>query len=236
MSTSNLSSVRQSLPGEAAWVKALRNVPAWRPPARPTVIISPHPDDETLGAGGLIASQIRRGIPVDIIAVTDGEAAYAGQTGLAVIRRVEQENAVRELGVSARAITRLGFPDAGVTDLEGELGERLSRFIDAGSLIVAPWSNDCHPDHEACGRVAERLARATGATLISYLFWSWHHHPVNALVPLPLRRFELSESLMTAKSKALSRHKSQLERDDGPPILPEVYLGPARRNFETFII
>src|SRR6187399_2442164 len=104
MSTSNISTVGESSLREAAWIKALRDVPEWHPPARPTVIISPHPDDETLGAGGLIASQIRRGIPVDVVAVTDGEAAYPGQTDLAAVRRAEQENAVRELGVSARAI------------------------------------------------------------------------------------------------------------------------------------
>ena len=61
---------------EAEWLAVLHNVPKWVPPMWPTVVIAPHPDDETLGAGRLIATQRRQGVPVTIVAVTNGEAAY----------------------------------------------------------------------------------------------------------------------------------------------------------------
>jgi LmbE family N-acetylglucosaminyl deacetylase len=40
---------------EAEWMSLLCDLPCWQPPEKPTVVISPHPDDETLGSGGLIA-------------------------------------------------------------------------------------------------------------------------------------------------------------------------------------
>ena len=71
-------------------------------PARPTVVLAPHPDDETLMSAGAIMTQVDRGVPVTILAATDGEAAYPGEVSpgrLAAIRRVEQRHAVGALGV-----------------------------------------------------------------------------------------------------------------------------------------
>src|SRR6201996_5368876 len=75
---------------EANWLSFLDNVPYWRPPALATIVVAPHPDDETLGAGGMIAAQCEAGVPVFIIAVSDGEAAYQNFPDLAALRRAEQ--------------------------------------------------------------------------------------------------------------------------------------------------
>ncbi|WP_338337804.1 PIG-L family deacetylase, partial [Xanthomonas citri] len=40
------------------------------------VVVSPHPDDEVLGCGGLLAMAIASGRQALIVSVTDGEAAY----------------------------------------------------------------------------------------------------------------------------------------------------------------
>lgn len=42
------------------------------------VVVAPHPDDETLAAGGTISMLVRRGFTVDVVAVTDGEASHPG--------------------------------------------------------------------------------------------------------------------------------------------------------------
>jgi len=40
------------LVSESEWVKALDMLPSWDPPrAKSMLIVAPHPDDETLGAG-----------------------------------------------------------------------------------------------------------------------------------------------------------------------------------------
>jgi len=40
------------------------------------VVVSPHPDDEVLACGGLLALHARRGGEVMVVAVTDGEASH----------------------------------------------------------------------------------------------------------------------------------------------------------------
>jgi len=225
-----------SLSTEYEWLSALKEIPRWLPPLWPTVVVAPHPDDETLGAGGLIATQRRQGVPVTIIAVTDGEAAYLDAVGLAETRRAEQEAAVRDLGVQASDIVRLGLPDSKVAKFEEKLTEDVRPFVRPGTLLVAPWAGDPHPDHEACGRVAEKLAKDNDVTLASYLFWTWHRKPIESITSLSMCRFELDDQLRAARSNALSRHRSQLEWKTGSPVLPDYLLDPARRPFETFIL
>ncbi len=223
-------------PAEAEWLALLRNTPEWIPPGISTLVIAPHPDDETLGAGGLIAFQRSRGVQVRVVAVTDGEKAYGETPGLAEQREEEQAKALARLSVAREQITRLRLPDGNVASFEEELERRLSPLISLGTLVVTTWKGDRHPDHEACGRVAERLAKQAGGTLCSYFFWIWHWGSIEDFRPLPARRFRLDSALLQAKSDALSCHRTQLQREGGEPVLPELLLQPARRPFETFVV
>jgi LmbE family N-acetylglucosaminyl deacetylase len=220
---------------EATWLTALQPNAQWEPPPLPTVVVSPHPDDETLGAGGLIATQCRRGVPVTVVAVTDGEAAYPDSPGLGAFRRGEQERALAQLGVGRFRIVRLRLPDSRVAEHEDSLARMLSPLVAGNTLLVAPWRSDPHPDHEAAGRVAETIARSAGATLISYLFWTWHRNPVDSLASLALVKLNLDEELQAAREAALSQYRSQLAHESGFPILPKLLLAPVRRSFESFI-
>jgi LmbE family N-acetylglucosaminyl deacetylase len=221
---------------EQAWLEGLVNVPAWQPENMRSVVVSPHPDDETLGAGGLIAT-LRSGlVPVQLLAVTDGEAAYPDMPTLAATRREEQAKAAEALGISREAIVRLAFPDSAVAESESAVADRIEATLDSKTVLIAPWHRDPHPDHEACGRAAVHAAHSTGAKLISYFFWAWHRFSPECMAGLPLRRLLLSEEAYSRRSRALACHRSQFHREDGPPILPDVFLGPARRAFETFIL
>lgn len=222
--------------GEAEWLSALAGIPRWQPPPVATIVVSPHPDDETLGAGGLIAHQRRLGIPVTILAVTDGEAAYSDSAGLGRIRAGEQQAAVAKLGVDSSNILRLRLPDGRVSSCENSLRDALGRAVQGGALLVAPWLHDPHPDHEACGRVARELAQAARAHLLSYVFWAWHKTSIESLTAQPLVRLELDQELQTARAAALSCHRSQLAWKTGNPVLPPSLLSPAQRPFETFIL
>jgi len=222
----------QPLVSEQQWLSVLSKAASWTPPRKPTLVIAPHPDDETLGAGGLIAWQAQCGVPVTVAAVTDGEAAYANSPGLAKIRRAEQELAVQALGARG-SLVRLEMPDSAVAAREADLEERLRPLIASETLVIAPWRNDWHPDHEACARVAGKLCQETGAQLVSYLFWTWHRRTPEIFGGVALHRFELSAELAAAKRAALACHVSQLAQDD--PILPRLLLAPALRTFETYV-
>ncbi|MFN2977119.1 PIG-L deacetylase family protein [Terriglobus aquaticus] len=220
---------------EPEWQAALSAVPSWQPPLVPTVVVAPHPDDETLAAGGLIAHLRERETDVRVIAATDGEHAYEGETGLGPIREVEQQQALERLGVEANSIHRLRLCDSGLSALETELALAMEPLLRDARHIVAPWPHDFHPDHEVTGRVALALANRLGIPLTWYFFWTWHRGRPDLLHGLPLRKLLLSAAEQQAKREALAFHVSQLQHSSGEPILPENLLEPAWRSFEVFL-
>jgi len=228
--------VQNPVTPEETWLQFLNGFPAWQVPSRPTVVVSPHPDDETLSAGGLIALQRRAQLPVSILAVTDGEAAYRDQPHLGETRAAEQQAAAQALGVAPEQVFRLRLPDSRVSRFEDDLADRIAAHLATGTLLIANWPHDPHPDHEACGRAALRAADRTGASLAFCFFWTWHQNRPDSLAHLPLRRLELSDDLQQRRADALACHRTQLQQSDGEPVLPELLLKPARRNFETYLL
>ena len=227
------------LVGEDEWLEVLGRCPAWEPGDAEALVLAPHPDDETLAAGGFIAQQLVRGVKVRVVAVTDGEKAY-GASGeaaqqLAAERSEEQAAALRKLTLPEECVVRLRLPDSAVAEHVAELVERLLPLVDAGTHLVAPWTGDFHPDHEACGRAAQEVARRTGARLSFWFFWTWHRGSLELVQSLPLKLLPLTEQEVTMKAAALACHASQLWRSEGDPVLPAELLGPAHRPFEVFL-
>jgi LmbE family N-acetylglucosaminyl deacetylase len=219
---------------EAEWLPAFVHLADWDLPFVPTLVLAPHPDDETLGAGGLIAKLRRARVPVTIVAITDGENAYAGTHGLGPIRMQEQTEAVQRLGVPECMIHRLHLPDRDVSDYEEQLVELLIPLVTTDMHLVAPWKQDFHPDHEAAGRAA-RVAQSKNLPVTSYLFWTWHRGNPGMLDGLPVTKLPLSEAELKSKTHALQAYVSQFERGDGQPILSPELLLPAQRSFEVYI-
>jgi LmbE family N-acetylglucosaminyl deacetylase len=220
---------------ERNWLTALDNIPPWELPLVPTLVISPHPDDETLGAGGLIYRLRNAGIDVSVLAVTDGENAYAEVQDMAVIREEEQRRALSELGVHEDDIHRLRLPDSNLVSVERELAVEFGRRIHDGMHVVAPWERDFHPDHEACGRAARVACRSARVRLTSYVFWTWHRGTPDTFSQCELKRLRLQQADVEAKSRALLCHQSQLTRESGDPVLPNRLLAPVRRPFEVYL-
>jgi LmbE family N-acetylglucosaminyl deacetylase len=221
---------------ERKWLDVWAELSAWEPPPIPMLVVSPHPDDETLAVGGLIAAAHSRGIDVTLLAVTDGESAYGLDHSLGVVRQTEQERAAAHLGIPREKIVRLCLPDSGVMAREAELIRRMEALVSRNTFLVAPWSEDFHPDHKACGRAAERVAAAAGIDLASYFFWTWHTQRVDEVETIPLRKLELNSEWLAAKTMALAEHRSQLTRNGGTPILTEDLLWPARQACEVFLL
>ena len=107
---------------------------------RRLIVVAAHPDDESLGAGGLIATAAGRGVPVTVIVATTGEASHPQSptllpAQLAPIRRAEVLAAVHRLAPQA-VVVQLDLGDgrlaAAVDPLAGEIRSVIDGVVDGG--------------------------------------------------------------------------------------------------------
>lgn len=239
---------RSSLDGPAVAVSPLAE--RWRPvceratavvpPAGHYAVIAPHPDDEVLTVGGLIVQLVLAGADVTVVAVTDGGSAYPerfAHDDLARVRRREQMEAVRHLGVPSDRMVSLGLRDGRVAEREDELAEAIGALCTTSTTVVAPWSHDFHADHEAVGRAASRAARTSGCSAWYSLFWAWHHARPAAIDAVNLIRVDLDAEVQAIKASALACHVSQLHHPTGTQaMLTSARLEPARWPCEYFVV
>jgi LmbE family N-acetylglucosaminyl deacetylase len=221
---------------EAAWQSAITALPTWEPPPRPLLIVSPHPDDEILGAGGLIRTWVQHRRPVTILSVTDGEAAYPDWKGLARIRHIELKDALQTLGAAQVSVIRLGIPDGRVAARARQLKRAIISAAASGSTIISPYERDGHPDHEAAGRVCCELARLDGFYVARYPIWMWHHAHPSMFNQANGRKFLLDAATQRAKADAMQRFASQVAPAHRTPIVPEHVIAYFSRPYEVFIL
>ena len=201
------------------------------------VVIAAHPDDEVLGAGGILALLAAAGSRLRLVAVTDGEASHPGaDPGVLARRRAgERAAALSALGLPGAEVIRLGLPDSGVTAREEALTAAL-RVLAAGfTTCLAPWEHDGHGDHEAAGRAA---GRACG-TVLFYPVWMWHWaRPADPRVPWhQAARVRLPPEARERKHAALGCFTSQAEDRPGGrgPVLAPGFLAHFGRTAELLI-
>jgi LmbE family N-acetylglucosaminyl deacetylase len=209
---------RGSLPQD--WADAVRSA---QPPLlelsrfRRVVVVGAHPDDESLGAAGLVATATAAGLSTTLLVATDGEASHprspthAPET-MARRRRDELAAAAAALGVDPTTIARLALPDGQVGHHEDAVVAAIVELVGDGRdcLLVAPYRSDGHPDHEAMGRCAATAAHRTGATLAEYPIWLWHAGDQRDLPLAGLTRLPLSARAKAGKQAAIASHTSQV--------------------------
>ncbi len=208
------------------------------------VVVAAHPDDETLGAGGLLATAARLRIPTVVLIATLGERSHPAspthtESQLKSIRRAEVVAAVGVLDPTA-TIRLLGLPDGELSLHEFLLCQAISEFVaDSSTVVAAPWIGDGHPDHAAAGRAAAVATRTAGATLFQYPIWAWHWGGPDDF-PASLVKIELGEAEVVAKHAALQQHVSQtrpLSDRPGDEAIVGVDFGRHfQRSFEVFVV
>jgi len=203
---------------EKDWLRwpGLRDVPefGWDG-VEHVVVVAAHPDDETLGAGGLIATAAAQGLAVDVVIATDGEGSHPDSptttmTELADVRAQEVRRAVAELAPDAE-LHLLHLPDGGVAGDVEILRSRIERLVTSSSLLVAPWTADGHPDHDLAGAAAVEVAAENSLACLLYPIWVWHWaSPGDSRVPWQTgTRLVLDPAAREAKQRAMERHVSQ---------------------------
>ena len=134
---------------------------------RRALIVAPHPDDEIIGAAGLIRRLKTIGAAVSVVIVSDGGASHPGsrrwpRARLVAERRRESRRALLMLGVSARDLRCLALPDGDLPRHVAEAVRHLRRLSARADLIVGPAADDAHPDHRAVAAALDRLPGRAG--------------------------------------------------------------------------
>ena len=190
----------------------------------PVLVVAPHPDDETLGCGRLIAALCARGIDVDVLWLTDGEASHAeypgGPAALGATRRSEARAAAATLGVVPAGMHHLGAPDGKLPHLPAAQRDAviagiagLVAALKPGTVLVTS-ALDGSTEHAAAHALVVEALRLAGhqARLRTYLVWAyWNVRSLSrvALRPSAPVYFAATPAATAARQRAVLAHHSQ---------------------------
>ena len=192
-----------------------------------TVVIAPHPDDEALGCGGLLALLHQAGQPTAAVLVSDGsmshpQSEFFSPEARRAVREAEFRHALTILGADAAEPLLLRLPDGRVPHAPTEAGfvaavEQLRSFLrqQQAATVLVPWRRDPHPDHRATAALVQ--AALAGLVLqprrLEYVVWAWER-AVPADLPAPtdgVQGFRLDiEPVVSQKQRAIAAHRSQV--------------------------
>lgn len=168
------------------------------------LVIAPHPDDESIGCGGLL---IQYGSQCDILVLADGRKGYHSRDTVdeeALVRTREQELRQAAAIAGVGRVFFLSIPDYNVADRQADV----SAFdISKYDVILTPNHTERHRDHcVVTGIVARMRARQNrSAKLYEYEVWS----PIAA----PTHILDISD-VMDTKLEMVSQHRSQIKYVD----------------------
>lgn len=212
------------------------------------LVVAPHPDDESLGCGGLMALCRRADRAVHVVVVTDGTGSHPASRRyphdvLRDLRELEMLTACGQLGLQPTDVTFLRLPDRAVPSSGEAASEAVSsiagqaRAIDA-SLILVTWKNDPHCDHQASFVLAQAAARHAGLRLLQYPVWGHTRDDGLRLEPPHGYRLDIAD-VLDRKIAAVAAHRSQTTYliDDDPDgfILSPDMIARFQRPFEIYL-
>lgn len=213
---------------------------------RRVVVVVPHPDDETLGIGGLLSVLLRQDFTISVVMVTDGEASHAAQDRwtpdvMRSVRSLENVLALRQLGWARPRVHRLQLPDSDVAAHEDTLVQQLEPLLQPGDRVLTTWQHDGHPDHEATARAVMQVAADKRCACAQFPVWRRSRMLLDddGQTREHLRRFNFDSSALRRKCRALKTYRSQLVTgaDNGAtPIVPPSMVDEFLVPFEVLML
>ena len=214
------------------------------------LVLAPHPDDESLGCGGLIARAVASGRSPLVVVLTDGAGSHPGSVAypgarLAALREAETLAAVGALGLGAERVvflreadTRAPHGGVALDVVAGRVGALVERH--GCTAVLASWAHDPHCDHLAADRVARAVAARCGVAHWAYPVWGWTLAE-DAAVPggeVVGGRLDVG-TYAGAKARAVAAHRSQhglvVGDDPGGFVLPRGLLHHFEGGWEVFL-
>jgi LmbE family N-acetylglucosaminyl deacetylase len=207
------------------------------------LIIAPHPDDEVLGCGGMIADLTALGKRTDVLFITEGAASHNGCCSV-----VESEVGKQRRYLAFQANAILGIPKENLTFLDGKDGklprkgqadfnamaQNIARIIKdkVPDAIFCPHPLEGWSDHIAASELAgvaiALLPREKRPRLYYYCVWFWYSLPLTKALRIDWRKARLLniQGQYSVKEKAINAYISALAPCGNPWVgkLPKEFL------------
>jgi N-acetylglucosamine malate deacetylase 1 len=222
-----------------AWIKQA-SAASFEVTNLPTIVFSPHQDDETLGCGGLIALKRSQGIPVQVVFLTNGDAYTGGHDGgLAKVRQQEALDALAILGVPASEVIFWDYPDGQLrqisADQRAELITSVTQVLSSydQAEVYVPHAYDRHDDHEVTYEIVRSAIEQLGRPHSIYQYPIWIFWKAPLLVRLSIKQLQgwrrlNIQSVLAQKQTAMAAHQSQMAT------LPPGFINRFLRSEELF--
>ena len=215
---------------------------------RRTLVVAPHPDDETLGCGATIARMRAMGTDVHVVFVSGGGGSPKprpmSDAELIELRRGEAQRALALLDVDEGHLVHWDLDDGQLVGEQGDITAALSELVRStrAEQVLVTSVADRHPDHAATARAArDLLGPATSTRLYEYPIWqrvpalvacrNFVSRPPRAAVGVhPVTRPTLvpTGGFRAAKARAIAAYESQL------PHFPTGFVDDFLLPFESF--
>jgi len=162
------------------------------------LVLAPHPDDESIGCGGLL---IKYADQCDVVVLTDGRhGGLSGQSeeDVIAVRKSEFERAMTYAGVKKWYFLK---------SEDEKLSDNFAKFggldISSYDTIFCPAPGESHPDHACVYNFLLRLEPQ--ARIFGYEVWS--------ALPKPSHYINISD-VVDGKKRLINRHESQVAQVD----------------------
>lgn len=179
------------------------------------LVIAPHPDDEILGCGGIIAKRVNEGHNVTICIVTEGKSPMYSKD-FVLSEENEIANAHTRIGVKNTIL--LKFPSALLDTVpQHEINDKLSEVVDLvkPDEVFIPHFGDIHRDHQIVAEASMVALRPNKKHIIKKILayevlseTDWNiHNSANSFNP---NVYEDISDFFNSKSEAFMMYQSQV--------------------------
>jgi LmbE family N-acetylglucosaminyl deacetylase len=210
---------------------------------RNIIIVAPHPDDEVLGAGGIIISNIKKGVDVAIVFLTDGENSNEDIKKEVVAKeRIKiSESVLLQIGIKKNNISRFHLEDGKLNDLRKDIYDNAVSNL---SLLIKTKKPDAvfvtHPketwpyDHiTAYNMTVEAVKNSKiNCKIYGYWVWVWYSLPIRCYNKVEWKNtFRVDVKDVISKKRELINLYLEPKTEYGKPwsgVLPE----PLIKSFE----
>lgn len=205
------------------------------------LIVAPHPDDEVIGCGGLIARLVSEGRAPQIVVMTGGEGSHRSCCNLTdkelkAARRKLTRTSLAILGVPMENIHELNYPDGGIS-AENEQTEELKKLFERlqPQTVFVPHWGEGWLDHIKTAEIVKNLM-SKDTEVYEYCVWMWYYNIWRGINWEDACKIDMTPKEYNLKLRAMDAYIKPLApcRHPWSGVLPKVFLKANQWNKELY--